>query len=55
MVMPERLPAALTALADIPTSTTATARVVAAPVVAAAGFTDAPMRRGLHCLVRCTA
>lgn len=45
MVMPERLPNALPASPDVPASTTAAARVVAAPVAATAEFTDAPKRR----------
>ncbi len=45
MVMPKRLPAPLPVSPEIPASTTAGARVVAAPVVATAEFTAAPKRR----------
>lgn len=43
MVMPERLPTPLPSSPERPAS--ASARVVAAPVVVAAEFTDAPKRR----------
>ncbi len=43
MVMPERLPTPLPSSPERPASTSA--RVVAAPVVAAAEFTDTPKRR----------
>ena len=45
MVMPERLPALLPSSPEGPASTASSARVVAAPVVASAEFTDAPKRR----------
>jgi transposase len=45
MVMPERLPAALLSSPEVPGPATSGSRVVAAPVVATAEFTDAPKRR----------
>ncbi len=45
MVMPERLPAALTASPGLEQSELASARVVAAPVTATPELTDRPMRR----------
>ena len=45
MVMPERLSSALPSSPESPASAAATARVLAAPVVASAEFTDAPKRR----------
>ena len=45
MVMPERLPAALLSSPQVPGPATSGSRVVAAPVVATAEFTDAPKRR----------
>ena len=46
MVMPERLPAALLFSPEVPGPATPGSRLVAAPVVATAEFTDAPKRRG---------
>lgn len=45
MVMPERLPSALPSSPEVSASTATAARVVAAPVVATAEFTDTPKRR----------
>ena len=45
MVMPERLASVLPASPEGPASAAAAARVVAAPVVPLAEFTDAPKRR----------
>ncbi len=45
MVMPERLPTPLAASPEVSASMASAARVVAAPVVASAEFTDAPKRR----------
>jgi len=45
MVMPERLPAALTASPGLEQSEMASARVVAAPVTATPELTDRPKRR----------
>lgn len=45
MVMPERLPTPLPASREVLASTTAAARVAAAPVATTAEFTDAPKRR----------
>lgn len=45
MVMPERLSTPLQASAEVPASMAAVARVVAAPAVPSAEFTDAPKRR----------
>ena len=45
MVMPERLASVLPSSPESPASAVAAARVVAAPVVATAEFTDAPKRR----------
>ena len=45
MVMPDRLPPPLPSSAEIPASTAAAARVVAAPAVASAEFTAVPKRR----------
>jgi hypothetical protein len=45
MVMPERLPAALSAGPEGPSTTTSAARVVAEAKVVSAGFTAVPKRR----------
>ena len=45
MVLPERLPPALTASPEIPASPAVAARVVAAPEAATAEFSDAAQRR----------
>ena len=45
MVMPERLPTTLPVSSEVSASTSAGARIVAAPVVAAAEFTAGPKRR----------
>ena len=45
MVMPERVPSVLASSPERPASAAAAARMVVAPVVASAEFTDAPKRR----------